>query len=68
MSWIRRLWFRMRRSSDVERTARDIEDELRFHVDMEVRDLLQQGVEPHEARRRALASFGGGRPLPRANP
>src|SRR5262249_35810231 len=34
-------------------------DEMRFHIDMEAEELERMGVPPDEARRRALASFGG---------
>jgi len=34
-------------------------EEMRFHVEMEAEDLMRSGVSPDEARRRALASFGG---------
>ena len=38
---------------------RDMDDEMRFHVDMEAADLVARGVAPDEARRRALLTFGG---------
>lgn len=38
---------------------RDMDAEMRFHVDMEAAELERRGVPPDEARRRALASFGG---------
>ena len=41
------------------RLDREIDDEMRFHVDMEAADLAGRGLSPDEARRRALASFGG---------
>ena len=37
---------------------RDLEDELRFHLDAETEALIAEGVAPDEARRRALARFG----------
>jgi predicted permease len=37
----------------------EISDEMRFHIDMETADLERMGVPPAEARRRALATFGG---------
>src|SRR5687768_5396417 len=37
-----------------------MEQEMRFHVEMETERLVREaGVEPQEARRRALAAFGG---------
>jgi putative ABC transport system permease protein len=38
---------------------RELTDEMRFHIDMEAADLERMGVPAEEARRRALASFGG---------
>lgn len=44
-----------------EPTARDDEmrDEMHFHVDMEAEDLQRLGISADEARRTALANFGG---------
>jgi len=45
-----------------DRRARDeraMTEEMRFHVEMEAADLERFGVPPDEARRRALANFGG---------
>src|SRR5687768_17340748 len=36
-----------------------MEEEFRFHIEMETRKLVAEGVAPEEARRRALATFGG---------
>lgn len=36
-----------------------MDDEMRFHIDMEAAELERAGVPPDEARRRALAAFGG---------
>ncbi len=39
---------------------RELDEELRFHVDMAVERLRrEQGLDPAEARRRALVAFGG---------
>src|SRR5690348_3314609 len=37
----------------------DMSEEMRFHVDMEAAELERMGVPRAEARRRALANFGG---------
>src|SRR5262245_39491749 len=47
-----------RRSTPVRRDA-EMHEEMRFHVDMESEDLERRGVSSDEARRRALATFGG---------
>jgi putative ABC transport system permease protein len=38
---------------------REMDDEMRFHVEMEAADLVARGVDPDEARRLALVGFGG---------
>ena len=38
--------------------VRDIDDELNFHIDMRVRDLVQTGLSERAARERAAAEFG----------
>ena len=45
-------------SSSHRSVAREVDDELRFHIDMRARALMAQGVSPDEARRLALAHFG----------
>lgn len=57
------LWFRMRsliknlfRKRDVERR---LDHELRAYVEMVTQERIAEGVSPLEARRRALADFGG---------
>ncbi|MGH9442671.1 MAG: permease prefix domain 1-containing protein, partial [Thermoanaerobaculia bacterium] len=35
------------------------ETEIRFHLDMRIAQLVETGVSPEEARRRALVEFGG---------
>jgi predicted permease len=46
-----------------DRIERDIDEELAFHVETHARDLVSEGVPPEEARRRALAAFGGMSPI-----
>jgi hypothetical protein len=36
-----------------------MEDEMRFHLEMETEKLIREGVSPAEARRRARVAFGG---------
>ena len=38
---------------------RDLDDELRSHIEMETEENLRRGMTPAEARRRALLEFGG---------
>ena len=41
------------------RHAREMDAEMRFHIEMEAAELERRGLSPDEARRRALATFGG---------
>jgi putative ABC transport system permease protein len=41
------------------RVAREMDDELAFHVEMETRANVERGLSQTEARRRALRDFGG---------
>ena len=52
---VRRLFRLARERRDV---GADVDDELAFHVDMLIRDLLATGCTPDEARREALERFG----------
>jgi len=38
--------------------ARDVDDELAFHLEMRTREFMEQGLSEDEARRRAAESFG----------
>src|SRR5262245_9372279 len=52
MSLWRRLWLRKKMEEELEK-------ELRFHLDQHTTDLIAQGLDPEEARRRARLSLGG---------
>lgn len=41
------------------RVAREVDDELQFHVEMETESNVRRGMSPIEARRRALLALGG---------
>jgi predicted permease len=41
------------------RAEREMEAEIRFHIDMETAKNVERGMAPDEARRAALAAFGG---------
>src|SRR5918995_4738157 len=45
------------------RVERELDDELSFHIEREIHELLDRGLSPAEARAQALARFG---PLPLA--
>src|SRR5579859_3471453 len=52
MRWLRRLF--RKRVLDAQ-----LDSELRFHVEQQIADNIAAGMNPAEARRRALAQFGG---------
>jgi predicted permease len=52
MNWVMRLVHR-------DRLERDLDRELRFHIDEETRRLVATGLSPESARRTAVAEFGG---------
>jgi predicted permease len=47
------MWFRRKDASG------DLNDEFRFHLEMEVEQNIARGMRAEEARRRALIAFGG---------
>jgi putative ABC transport system permease protein len=52
MKWWRRLFRRKKQEEELEK-------ELRFHLDQQTADLIAQGLDPEEARRRARLALGG---------
>jgi predicted permease len=52
MSWLSRLFRRRKQEAQLD-------SELRFHVEQQTADNIAAGMNPDEARRRALAQFGG---------
>jgi predicted permease len=52
MRWYQRLFRRAR-------TERQLDEELRFHLEQQVSDYVASGMTPEEARRRARLEFGG---------
>ena len=46
-------WFRR------DAVDRELDEEMRYHVDRETRANIERGMDPAEARRRALVEFGG---------
>jgi predicted permease len=46
-----------------KRLERELDDEVRFHLEMQIEDNLRAGMNPREARNAALRSFGGVEPM-----
>ncbi|MFC1660382.1 ADOP family duplicated permease [Gemmatimonadota bacterium] len=58
MRWISNLVFRLRATLAPGKMERDLSDEMAFHLEMEGRKLVAQGMSPAEAQRQARRTFG----------
>jgi putative ABC transport system permease protein len=56
---IRKLFHRLRASLRRGKIERELDRELRFHLEMETAENIRRGMSQEEARRAALQSFGG---------
>src|SRR6266571_5179387 len=63
MSWPTVLAARLRGLFGHKRLERELDDEVRFHLEMQIEDNLKAGMNPEEARYAALRSFGGMEPM-----
>src|SRR5215469_9518177 len=52
MYWVDRLFHK-------EKTERQLDSELRFHLEQQIADYVTSGMDPEQARRRANIEFGG---------
>src|SRR5262245_14950815 len=59
MTWLRIFIHRLRGLLLKRKMERDLEDEIRSHLDMQIEDNLRLGMSPEEARYEALRKFGG---------
>jgi putative ABC transport system permease protein len=55
MSWIKRVESLVRR----RKSERELSDELQHHIDLKMRENIEAGMPPEEARYAALRAFGG---------
>src|SRR5215468_8568269 len=58
MEWFNILMARLRALCRRESVLRDIEEELRVHIEMETETNIKRGMPPDESRDAALKSFG----------
>ena len=56
LAYLRAFWRGLRRPSQVDA---DMNDEMRFHLEMEAKRLQERGVSADEATRQAAIAFGG---------
>jgi hypothetical protein len=59
MREIERLFRRLRALLRMGTLEREMDEELRHHIEMEREELARSGLSPDEARRQALVAFGG---------
>lgn len=59
MTWTDRVARRIRILLRKDAVERELDEELRTHLEMEVRDLIRRGLPPEQARREATVRFGG---------
>jgi predicted permease len=59
MHWLRRL-------SRKEQSEKQLDAELRFHIERQISDYVAKGIAPQEARRCAQLDFGGLEPIKQA--
>src|SRR5918998_2239398 len=58
MAWWKVLLDRLRALRDGDAVHREIDEEMRFHLDMRTEEYVRKGMSPEEARREAERRFG----------
>lgn len=59
MKILRMIWFRLRALVQRDAVNAEFDEELRFHIERETAENIKRGMSPDDARRAALAEFGG---------
>jgi predicted permease len=59
MKWVRSMMERVKALMGKGRMDAELDEELRFHLDQETEKNIRAGMDPGEARRQAMISFGG---------
>ena len=59
MSWASVVSARLRGLFEHKKVEHELDDEVRFHLEMQIEDNLKAGMNPAEARYAAMRSFGG---------
>ena len=57
---MRRLWIRLQTLFQRHRFVKELDDEIQFHLDQEIAENVAAGMDPPEARRAAMRTFGNG--------
>jgi hypothetical protein len=58
MRWLIRAYLRVRGLIRAEKIHREIDEEMRFHIDMRTAENISRGMSPEEARLDAERRFG----------
>ena len=58
MAWWKVLLDRLRALRDSDAVHREIDEEMRFHLDMRTEENIRRGMSPEDARRAAERRFG----------
>lgn len=59
MNWLRSPRSRFRGLFQRDALEQELDEEVRFHLEMQTEENLRRGMSPQEARRQALLAFGG---------
>ncbi|MEP6835738.1 MAG: ABC transporter permease [Gemmatimonas sp.] len=59
MRLLRAIWFRLRAALQPAQINAEFDDELRYHIERETAENIKRGLSASEARRMAMAQFGG---------
>jgi macrolide transport system ATP-binding/permease protein len=60
MMWIQRIWLRLQALFSRARFTKELDSEIRFHLDAQIAENFAAGMNPEEARRAAMRTFGNG--------
>jgi hypothetical protein len=63
MSWVSVVASRVRGLFDRKQRERELDDEIRFHLEMQIEHNSKSGMNSAEARYAALRSFGAVEPM-----
>src|SRR5882724_9429115 len=63
MSWATVVTARLRGLLEHKRLERELDEEVRFHLEMQIDDNLKAGMNSAEARYAAMRNFGGLEPM-----
>lgn len=58
MVWARRIWLRLQTLFRRDRGAKQLDDEMQFHLEQQVAENIAGGMSPEEARYAAMRTFG----------